>query len=265
LDWRRIIDLLTRSIGETIARRGGFHGFGRLLIGLVVAVLVGACASARPAAPVVVHDQLPADAAKGYLEFYCTDCLSNFSIFHVENEKETLITKFSIGKSVGAATQSTDRGMRMKRVRIAQPPGARMYVVASASPVFKGFPQRFTASTAQDHLTPIRMDFIRHTSVSLDWKAVVGSPLPLTAGPEGIEVLTTALAAADWGTRWYAAEALLMSGQQIPGDSALAQRLRELSGEDGYQQCLANEDVFACSLVRDQVTRALNAIAGQSP
>jgi hypothetical protein len=234
-------------------------------MGLVVAVVVGACASARPASQVVVHDQLPTGAAKGYIEFYCTDCLSNFSIFRVENETETLIARFSIGKSVGAATQSTDRGMRMKRVRIAQPPGDGDYVVVSASPAFKGFPQRFTASTAQDHLTPIRMDFIRHTSVSLDWKAVVGSPLPLTAGPEGLEVLTVALSAVDWGMRWYAAEALFMSGQQIAGDSGLAQRLRELSAEDGYQQCLANEDVFACSLVRDQATRGLSAIAGQGP
>jgi hypothetical protein len=256
---------MRRLLGETMTRRDRVHGIKRLLMAVLVAVFVGACASARPAAPVVVHDQLRADAKKGYLEFYCTDCLSNFSIFHVENEKETLITKFSIGKSVGAATQSTDRGMRMKRLRIAQPPGDGEYVVASASPAFKGFPQRFTATTAQDHVTPSRLDFIRHTSVSLDWNAVVGLPLPLIAGPEGIEALTTALSAADWGTRWYAAEALLMSGQQIAGDSALAQRLRELSGEEGYQQCLAHEDVFACTLVRDQVTRALKAIAGQAP
>jgi hypothetical protein len=153
----------------------------------------------------------------------------------------------------------------MKRLRIAQPPGDREYVVAAASPAFKGFPQRFTASIADNHLTPIRMDFIRHTSVSLDWKAVVGSPIPLTADPEGIKSLATSLSAADWGTRWYAAEVLLMSGQQIPEDSALAQRLRELSGEDGYQQCLAHEDVFACSLVRDQATRAFNAIVGPNP
>jgi hypothetical protein len=257
--------VLTRPIVRAATRRGGFGGFGPLLLGLVAGVLVGACASARQAAPVVVHDQLPPDAAKGYIDFYCNDCLSNFSIALVENGKETLITKFMVGKTVGAAAQSTDRGLRMRRVRIAQPPGDREYVVTSASPVFKGFPQRFSASTVNGHLTPIRVEFIRHTSVSLDWKAVVGFPLPLTAGPEGIEALTTALSAADWGMRWYAAEALLMSGQQIPGDSALAQRLRELSGEDGYQQCLVNEDVFACTLVRDEVTRALTAVAGEGP
>ncbi|MFZ5876389.1 MAG: hypothetical protein ACOYXU_08275 [Nitrospirota bacterium] len=254
-----------RPIVGATTRRGGFGRVSRLLVGLVAVVFVGACTSARQAASVVVHDQLPAGAAKGYIEFYCSDCLSNFSISQVENDKETLITKFMIGKTVGAAAQSTDRGLRMKRVRIAQPPGDREYMVTSASPVFKGFPQRFSVSTVQGHLTPIRIDFIRHTSVSLDWKAVVGSPLPLTADPEGIAVLSAALSTADWGMRWYAAEVLLMSGQQITGDSALGQRLRDLSGEDAYKQCLSQADVSACSLVRDQATRTLAVIEGEGP
>jgi hypothetical protein len=109
------------------------------------------------------------------------------------------------------------------------------------------------------------MEFIRHTNVSLDWEAVVGPSLPLTAASAFIATAHDALSAPDWGTRWYAAEALIMGGEQIPGDSTLAQRLNELSGEDGYKQCLVNEDVFACSLVRDQATRALKTIAAQSP
>ncbi|MEW6682994.1 MAG: hypothetical protein AB1451_08730 [Nitrospirota bacterium] len=242
-----------------------FHRFASLLRGLVVCVLVWACASGPPSSPLVVHDQLPAGSDKGYIEIYCTDCLSNFSIFQLDNGKETLITNFMTGKTVAAATQSTDRYLRLKRLRIAQSPGEQEYVAASTSPAFKGLPQRFRASTAKDHITPIRMEFIRHTNVSLDWKTVVGPPLPLTPASTFVESLTSALSAPDWGTRWYAAEALLMSGEQIPGDSPLAQRLRELSGEDGYQQCLKHEDVFVCSMVRDQATRALKAIAAQSP
>jgi hypothetical protein len=109
------------------------------------------------------------------------------------------------------------------------------------------------------------MEFIRHTNVSLDWEAVVASPLPLTTASTFIDTLTSALAAPDWGTRWYAVEALMISGEQIPGDSSLAQRLTELSSEDGYKQCLAHEHVFDCSLVRDQATRGLKTIAAQSP
>lgn len=246
-------------------KRGSRNRIDSLVMGLGVLCITAACATARPPAAVTVYDKLPADAAKGFLEFYCTDCLTSFSILEVTDGRETLITQFVTGKTVGAAVHSTDQGVRIKRLRIAQPPGDRVYVVAAASPAFKGFPQRFTASTAQDHLTPIRMDFIRHTSVSQDWKAVVGTPLPFGAGSSAIEALTTAVSSPDWGTRWYAAEALIMSGQQIPDDSALARRLRELSGEDGYKECLGNDDVFACSLVREQATRALKAIAAQSP
>jgi len=213
----------------------------------------------------VVFDKLPSGADKGYIEFYCTDCLSSFSVFQVDDDKDTLITTFVLGKNVGAATQSTDRDRRLKRLRIAQPPGDRAYAVASVSPRFKGRPQRFTASTVENHITPIRMEFIRHTEVSLDWKAVVGSPLPLSTASTFVESLTSGLSAPDWGMRWYAVEALIMSGEQIPGDSPLAQRLTELSSEDGYKACLAHEDVFDCALVRDQATLGLKAIAAQSP
>jgi hypothetical protein len=211
----------------------------------------------------VAFDKLPAGAEKGYIEFYCTDCLSNFSIFRLDEGKETLITNFMIGKTVSGATQTAER---LKRLRIAQPPGDQEYVAASTSRAFDGRPQQFTASTAKDHITPIRMEFIRHTNVSLDWKAVVGTPLPLTTASTFIDTLTSALSAPDWGTRWYAVEALMISGEQIPGDSPLAQRLTELSSEDGYKQCVAaHEHVFDCSLVREQATRGLKAIAAQSP
>jgi len=244
-------------------KRGRLHRFRCPLLGLVVLLLVGACAATPPpTSPLVLFDKLPAGADKGYLEIYCTDCLSNFSIFQLDNGKETLITTFMIGKTVAGATQSTER---LKRLRIAQPPGGAEYVAAATSPAFKGLPQRFTASTAKDHITPIRMEFIRHTNVSLDWKAVVGPPLPLTTASTFIESLTSALSAPDWGTRWYAVEALIMSGEQIPGDSPLAQRLTELSSEDGYKACVEHEDVFDCALVRDEATRGLKAIAAQSP
>ncbi len=231
----------------------------------VIASLVAACALTPPAAPVTVYDQLPADSDKGYIEFYCTDCLSNFSIFHLDNDAETLITNFLIGKTVAAAAQSTDRNLRLRRLRIAQPPGEHAYMLAATSPSFKGPPLRFTASVARDSLTPMRVDFIRRTGKSLDWRPVVAGPLPLSVGPSTLQSLTAALSAPGWGTRWYAAEALITAGHPIDVHTALAQRLGELSGEDGYTQCLAHEDAFVCSLVRDQATRALKTIAGQSP
>jgi hypothetical protein len=109
----------TEAMEKTMTRRKTLHRLGGLLGGTVAALLIGACASAPPAsAPLVVHDQLPAGSDKGYLEIYCTDCLSNFSIFRLDNGKETLITNFMIGKTVAAATQSTER---LTRLRIARP------------------------------------------------------------------------------------------------------------------------------------------------
>ncbi len=241
------------------------HQVGRgALLGLTI-LFLGACASAPPLGPLTVHDTLPGDAAKGYIEIFCTDCLTTFSVFQVQNGKEVFVTNFVTGQSTSAAVQTTGSQMRLKRLRIAQPPGDHQYVLNAISPGFREPSLRFTASIAQDSLTPIRVEFIRHTSKDLNWKPVVAAPLPLTIGPATMDSLTAALSAPDWGTRWYAAEVLIMSGQQIESDTAFAQRLRELSGEDGYKQCLEYEDVFACSMVREQATRAIKAIKGPLP
>ena len=235
------------------------------LTALGFVLLVGSCASGPPASPLVVYDKMPATAEKGYLEFYCTDCLSSFSVYLVEGDKESAITTFALGKSVAAAAKQTDRDRRLKRLRVAQPPGNGTYKVVSASPAFKGLPKRFEAVTAKDHLTPVRVQFIRYTDVSLDWKVEVGPPIPLSIDPSFTDSVPSALSAPDWGTRWYAVEVLIMSGQQLPADGVLARRVQELSTQDAYNACLAHEDVFECQLVREQATRAVKAIVAQSP
>jgi hypothetical protein len=234
-----------------------------VLLGLAL-LFLGACASAPPLGPLTVHDTLPAGAAKGYIEVFCTDCLTTFSVFQVQDGKEVFVANFVTGQSTSAAVQTTGSQTRLKRLRIAQPPGDHEYVLNAISPGFREPSLRFAASTAENSLTPIRVEFIRHTSKSLGWKPIVAAPLSLTV-PEALDSLTAALSAPDWGTRWYAAEVLIMSGQQIESDTAFAQRLHELSGEDGYKQCLEHEDVFACSLVREQATRAIKEIKGSSP
>ena len=245
--------------------RGSYIRLETALTTLGLVLLLGACASGPPFSPLVVYDKLPAGADKGYLELYCTDCLSSYSVSLVEGDKENTITSFALGKSVAAAAKQTGRDRRLKRLRIAQPPGTEAYKVASASPAFDGLPQRFTAVTAKDHLTPIRVEFIRYTDVSLDWKVVVGPPIPLSADPSSTESLMSALSAPDWGTRWYAVEALIMRGEKLPGDGVLAQRVQELSTQDAYNECLAHENVFECALVREQAAQAVKAIVAQSP
>lgn len=227
---------------------------------------IAACASA-PArvAPLTVHDTLPSDAPKGFIEFFCTDCLTSFSVFVVEGGKEVYVTNFVLGQSTSAAVQTTGGQMRLRRLRIAQPPGDHEYRLAATSTGFREPSLQIKASLAQDSLTPIRVEFIRHTSKSLEWKPIVAEPLPLAVGPSTQDALTAALSAPDWGTRWYAAEIVIMSAQPISPESGLAQRLRELSSEDGYQQCSEHEDVFACSMVREQATRAVAASQGVTP
>jgi hypothetical protein len=252
-------------------RRHGIRNTFQPLCGLaaLAAMLsgLGACASAPPArvAPLTVHDTLPSDAPKGFIEFFCTDCLTSFSVFVLEGGKEVYVTNFVLGQSTSAAVQTTGAQMRLKRLRIAQPPGEHEYRLAATSPGFREPSLRIKASLAQDSLTPIRVEFIRHTSKSLDWKPIVAEPLPLAVGPTTQEALASALSAPDWGTRWYAAEIVIMSAQPLASETGLAQRLRELSSEDGYNACVEHEDVFACSMVREQATRAVTASQANTP
>lgn len=254
-------DLMFRNTLATSNRDRAGHA---VWLGLAL-LFLGACAATPPVGPLTVHDTLPAGSAKGYIEVFCTDCLTTFSVLQVQDGKEVFVANFVTGQSTSAAVQTTGSQMRLKRLRIAQPPGDHQYVLNAISPGFREPSLRFTASVAENSLTPIRVEFIRHTSKSLDWKSIAAAPLPLMIGPETLDSLTAALSAPDWGTRWYAAEVLIMSKQQIEPDTAFAQRLRELSGEDGYTQCLEHEDVFACSLVREQATRAVTAIKGSAP
>lgn len=241
------------------------HRVGHGAVLGLAALVLGSCASAPPLGPLTVHDPLPAGAAKGYIEIFCTDCLATFSVFQVQDGKDVFVANFVTGQSTSAAVQTTGSQLRVKRLRIAQPPGDYEYALTALSPGFREPSLRFTAAIAEHHLTPIRVEFSRHTSKDLSWKPVVAAPLPLAVEPSTMDPLTAALSAADWGTRWSAADVLIRSGQPIEPDTALAQRLRELSGDAGYKQCLEHDDVFACSLVREQAARAIKAITEPSP
>lgn len=225
--------------------------------------------------PLTIQDNLPQGSSKGYIEFYCSFCLANLAILLAQDNKEVHVANFVTGGTVTSTIQEGLYGRyKMKRLRIAQIPGDYVYNIRLLSPVLEGSTSiTFTAKVMQDMLTPIRVEFHRHTSETFKWGVTTGNPLPMNGNPGSLESLTSALSSQDWGTRWYGAE---FFGQiNVDINKTALTRLTELSGKDEYNNCMdmglqsskrdLGEISAECSLVRDQARRILQKIKSNTP
>jgi hypothetical protein len=215
--------------------------------------------------PLAVEDHLPEGSPKGYIEFYCSGCLSSLTILRLQDGKEVHMANLATGATVGGASHSPDR---MKRVRIAQEPGEFEYVIKLLSPALTRAVQGSLSTTIrihvkQDMLIPIKVTFQGQSFATFKWDLHPGDPLPLKVGPNNLNALVSALSDPDWGTRWYAIEVLGQPGAEI--DNAALTRLTELAGKDAYHECTKTEGVTECSLVREQATRVLTAVKKRNP
>jgi hypothetical protein len=206
----------------------------------------------------MIGGNLPDGAPKGYVEFYCSLCLANVTVFRVEDDKEVHVTNITTGKSAVSALQSTAKPPHIKRMRVAQPPGDHIYVLKLLSPTLGGSTSvRIVGDVREAMLTPIRIDYRPETHQSFQWGLVVGRPIPLTPSSPALDSLHVALFDDDWGTRWYAIDTL--SSMRSPIGNLSMSRLIELSESDAYQRCLQQASAQECSLVRDRATQAIEA------
>jgi HEAT repeat protein len=121
--------------------------------------------------------------------------------------------------------------------------------------------ERVHISVTPDVIIPIQIDAHKQTDITLEWRTVVGPPLPVANDAASVERLLAALSDPDWGVRWYAAEAI----GRIKGDIGEEVRagLQTLASDQAYERCLAQETTVQCSLVSEQAQDILRNARGQ--
>jgi len=220
-----------------------------LILGLTV--FLGACATTPMRS---VHDALPPDSPRGYIEFYCSQCITGWAVYEMKDGQETYLSQLDLGRQVADTIRSPSRA---KRLRIAHSPGAFDFIIRLLPRERLAGPSlRFEVDILQDRVTPIRLEFQPQTEIRFDWDIVVGQALPLEAMDPMQDTLAAALDDSDWGARWYAAQSLEHPEEGL-SEPAL-DRLAELSSAEGYDTCLNTSSVIECSLIQDQAARVLD-------
>lgn len=225
---------------------------------LAVALLLTACAAPFEA---MIQDDLPPESPRGYLEFYCTECIAGWGVFRIENREEVVVGQQPLGKKIAASMQAP---ARMKRLRIAQRPGSHRYVIRLMPYAFwEGDNSiRIHIRVAENELTPVRIEFDPWIA-TIEWRILTGSAVPLSAQPEALEILASGLHHSDWETRWYSAQILGTFKEPLP--EAVLVRLEELSRDDAYRQCRETATITECDELRKEAAEAIKKLKAAQP
>ncbi len=217
---------------------------------MALSILLGACTTAPSR---IVHDALPADSPKGYIEIYCSQCIAGWAIYREKDGQETHVAQLSLGRQVADTIRSPSR---VKRLRVAHRPGSFDFIIRLLPrTTLDGSPPRFHLDIRQDSITPIRLEFLRETEERFQWDIVVGESLPMTPTNAMQTALATALEDADWGARWYAAQSLERAEEEL--SKPTLDRLQTLSSAETYNSCLGKATVIECFLIQDQARRVI--------
>lgn len=164
--------------------------WNRRVLLVFVFLYAGACASSPS---LIVRDELPDGAPKGYVEFYCSFCLANVTVFRLEDDTDVHVANIAAGHTIASALQSPIKPLRLKRIRVAQSPGDQVYRMKLLSPALSGSTSTtVTASVRETRLTPIRIDYFPETRERFRWRPVVGRPIPLDPSPASLGSLHVA-------------------------------------------------------------------------
>jgi hypothetical protein len=175
-----------------------------------LAILLAACAT------LVVKDDLPRDAEKGWVIF-------------VSNERLPLrVSRVAGGAATGAFGNRTARGTP---VAVACPPGLGEFALEDGDQ-----PARVAVPVARGMVTYVgvrRQVIAGQPPTEYATRISVGThPLPIDAKNRDPAPLVTALADRDWATRWAAVKAL--DRMPLPLEPAATPLLTALAREDPY-------------------------------
>lgn len=213
------------------------------------AALLVACVSGRPET-LGERDQGPT----GWIEFYCASCVTGWAVDEIRDGRETRVLTLEISRK---RQDLLHNPVRMRRVGVAYPPGEVDFLVRLPHSMFRSprLSERIRVSVLRDVIIPVRIDAHRETELTMEWKTVVGPPLPVANDAASVERLLAALVDPDWGVRWYASEAV----GRINGDigKELRAALQTLASDETYERCLDQETTTQCSLVSEQAKDVL--------
>ena len=206
-----------------------------------------------------IHDDLPPGAKKGFVEFYCFRCMTGFSIYRIEKEKETFLAQIRLGRQRDASVKSP---VRLKRLRIAHIPGEYDFEIKLFGFYTPRKKKLFTVKICKDKLTPIQMGFAHAGGGRIYFGFEKATPIPLENHPEILDFLETLLRDPSWQTRWYGVQVAGEFLGQIP--SNISWLLEYYAGEEGYKGCLKGIaspiGAAKCSELRAQAKISLEKI-----
>ncbi len=225
---------------------------------LALMLFLTACAAPFEA---MIQDDLPPESPRGYLEFYCIDCIAGWGVFRIENGEEVVVGQQPLGKKIASSMKSP---VRMKRLRIAQEPGSHVYVIRLMPYAFWEGHNYITMRIriTENELTPVRIHFDPWIE-TIQWRILTGASLPLSTQPESLEVLASGLNHSEWETRWYTVQ--LLGAFKGPLPEAILSRLDELSGDEADRQCREVETRVGCNELHKVAVQAVKKLKAVQP
>lgn len=226
---------------------------------LAMALFLMSCAAPFEA---MIQDDLPPESPRGYLEFYCIECIAGWGVFRIESGEEVPVGQQPLGRKIEA---SIENPVRIKRLRIAQAPGSYLYSIRLLPYAFleDDHSTRIHIRITENELTPYRIDFSRETSFTFRWKIRAGPATPLVVNPESLQALASGLNDSEWETRWYAVQALGRYKGSLP--PPILTRLEELSSNNAYRQCRETATTTECSELRKEAVQAVKKMKATQP
>jgi hypothetical protein len=196
----------------------------------------------------------------GWIEFYCASCVTEWSVYEIAHGREKRILNLTISGNADLLHNP----VRMRRVGIAYPPGEFEFLIRLQESMLRSghVSERIRVTVTQGVIIPVRVDARKQTHITMVWETVVGPPLPVSNDSASMERLLGALSDPDWGTRWYAAEAI----GHIEGDvgEELRAGLKTLESDPEYNRCLGTAATIQCSLVSEQAKRILGTLRAEN-
>lgn len=255
----------TSTRGGSKVASGLFLFSGKITRILLISFFLLACAS--PPNP-DIESRLSSDNREGYVEFYCMRCMTGWSVFKMEGEKQVNLTQQIIGRKLA---DSVEMPSREKRVRIPLSVGIHELtihllpytLVGSVFDVKNGASIKISLLVKEDHLTPVRLNFTRISNHSFSWAIKQGEPIPLSENADTVETLLILLKSSDWDTRWYATQ--FLGNLRVSMPKLAIVRLEELSGQDALQDCFKKATVVECERLRETAEKTLKKITVSHP
>ncbi len=230
------------------------------IIGISLLLFTTGCGSKSVGPEVMLFDSLPPESPRGYVDVYCTHCLTGWTVYRLEENQEVLLGECPLEKERSETIQTLTQ---MKRIRIAHPPGSYVFSIKIPSQERRvtgrkdeeNIPKKIPITIVQDQIKPLRVDYRRKTEETFTWEVTEGAPLPKEVNADSIVIFAEALRKENWETRWFATQIIQETSKEL--SESLIERLDELTTREEFRRCIKSARVEECSLIRETAYQTL--------